>query len=257
MGFKFDINRVKWIKGSYGLPECVYKINVPGVTTIINELIPDPSWDEFVLSVGKEKADIILKGAGNRGSSMHTYIEKFLENYSKSNDVSEALRYTQEESLKLLREQDIPDNKIEEGRNLFYKFYYSDKPQVFAKLIAMELGLYSPSLYYRGKLDILYNSSLYGISITDFKSSNGKVKKGSAKEIKFKLQLGAYVYALEEMYREKKTEVKYASILCIDKQTDILQEIELTGKELIEYKQKFVELAKEWHRIHHQEYLIN
>jgi hypothetical protein len=256
MDFQFDLTNIKWIKGSHGLPEAVYKIKVPSVTTIIGEMIPDPEWDEFVASVGKEKADKIMVSAGNRGSSMHAFIETFISKYSSSKDVSEALRYTQEESPKLLESENIPKEKIEEGRNLFYKFYYSDYSNQYSDVLAMEMGIYSPTLFYRGKLDILYKDKLFGLSLTDFKSSNGKIKKGSTKELKHKYQLGAYANALDEMYKEKGLIINRASILCVDKQSDILQEIELNGVNLTEYKEKFKTLCKEYHIKNKQEYLI-
>jgi len=256
MGFQFDLNNVKWVKGSYGMPECVYKIKVPSVTNVISWGIPDPEWDEFVAKMGQEKADQIMTAAGNRGSAFHTFTENFIDIYSKKRDVSEALKYTQEQSPKILKEELIPDNKIEEGRNLFYKFYYSDYSSKYSDILAMELPIYSPSLFYRGKLDILYNDSLFGLSITDLKSSNGAIKKGSTKELKYKYQLGAYAQCIDEMYKEKGIVTSRASILCVDKQSDILQEIELNGINLTEYKEKFKTLVKEYHIKYGQEYLI-
>ena len=256
MGFQFDLNNVKWIKGSYGLPEAVHKIKIPSVTTVIGEMIPDPDWDAFVAQVGKEKADQILTSAGHRGSAMHLFIENFITKFAESKDVSEALRFTQQESPKALLEDDIPENKINEGREYFYKFYYSDYSNIYTNLLAVEMGIYSPSLFYRGKLDVLYNHKLFGLSLTDFKSSNGKIKKGSAKELKYKYQLGGYANALDEMYKEKGLIINRATILCIDKNSEILQEVECLGKELQEYKQKFRELVIEYHTKMGQTYLL-
>jgi len=255
MIFEFKRENIKWQKGSYGLPECVYKIKVPSVTTIISE-IPDPEWDEFIAKVGKEKAEQIMISAGNRGSSTHCFIENFLYKYAETKDVSEALKYTQEESPKKLREELIPDNKIEEGRNFFYKFYYSDYSNKFLDILAIELGVYSESLFYRGKLDVLYRDKLFGICLTDLKSSNGKIKKNSVKELKYKYQIAAYILAIEEMYKEKQLIVKKGSVLCIDKQSDILQEIILSGNDLIKYKEEWIEMVKDYHIKHNTEYLI-
>jgi hypothetical protein len=256
MGFQFDLNNIKWQKGSHGMPEAVLKIKVPSVTAVIGDMIPDPEWDEFVAKIGKEKADEIMRKAGNRGSAMHTFIENFVTTYSKSKDVSEALRVTQEESPKTLREELIPDDKIEEGRNLFYKFYYSDYANTYSDMLAIELPIYSPSLFYRGKLDILYRDKLFGLSLTDLKSSNGKISKGSTKELKYFYQLGAYANCLDEMYAEKGLVITRASILCVDKQNDVLQEILLSGVNLTEFKEKFKTLIKEYHIKYNQEYLI-
>jgi hypothetical protein len=257
MDFQFDINNIKWIKGSRGLPECVYKIKIPSVSTILSEMIPDPEYDEFVAAVGKERADKIMTSAGNRGSSMHTFIETFIAKYSSSKDVSEALKYTQEESPKLLEIENIPKDKIEEGRSLFYKFYYSDYSNRYLDTLAIELGVYSPSLFYRGKLDILYKDKLFGLSLTDFKSSNGKIKNGSTKELKYRYQLGGYANCIDEMYKEQNVIINRASILCVDKNNDILQEIECVGKELQEYKEKFKVLVIEYHKKNNTEYLLS
>ena len=219
-------------------------------------MIPDPEWDEFIAKVGKAKADQIMISAGNRGSSMHTFIECFISNYSQTKDVSEALNYTQLEGVRLLREENIPENKIDEGRNYFYKFYYSDYPVRYSDMIALEMGIYSPFLYYRGKLDILYKDKIFGLSLTDFKSSNGKIKKGSVKELKYFYQLGAYALALDHMYKSKGITINRASILCVDKQSDELEEIELNGKELQDFKEKWKTLVTEYHVKHGQAYLI-
>jgi hypothetical protein len=256
MDIKFDLNHIKWIKDEHGLPSCVCKIKVPSVTSIINELIPDPEFDEFILKVGKEAADKIMVSAGNRGSATHTFIENFISKYSQCKDVSEALKHTQIQSVKTLKEEGIPDNKIEDGRNYFYKFYYSEYPIHYSDVIAIELGIYSPLLFYRGKLDILYRDKVYGISLTDFKTSSGKIKKNSTKELKYFLQLGGYALAIEHMYAEKKLVMNRASILCIDKNSDILQEVECSGVKLQEYKDQFADLVNQWHEKNGTTYLL-
>jgi hypothetical protein len=58
------------------------------------------------------------------------------------------------------------------------------------------------------------------------------------------------------MYKEKNLSINRASILCIDKKSDILDEIECVGTELKEYKEKFKTFVKEYHVKHGQEYLI-
>jgi hypothetical protein len=253
---EFNKENIRWMIDERGLPACYHKIKVPSVTTVLNNMLPNPDYDKFVLEVGKEKAEEIMQGAGRRGTSLHTFIETFMSTYSKSGDVSEALRVTQEESPKLLLEEKIPESKIEEGRKLFYKFYYSEYPQRYKNIVAIEMGVFSPSLFYRGKLDILYKDPLFGLSITDLKSSNGRIKRGSSKEISYFFQLGGYANAFEEMYKEKNIVINQASILCVDKQTDLLQDISLTGAELAEYKEKFRNLVKEYHRKNGQEYLL-
>jgi len=252
----FNIRDTKWITGWKGLPECYVKIKAPGVTSVIGDMIPDPEMEEWVRKVGQAKVDEILTLAGYRGTAMHMFIEHFITTLSKSKDPSEALRVTQEVSPDLLFKEGVPQNKIDEGRDLFYKFYYSEFASNYTNLVKAELGIYSPTLFYRGLADVVYMDRVFGISVTDFKTSNGFIKKGSVKELKYKYQLGAYSNALDEMYKEKNVSVKKASILCVNTKTENLQEVICQGKELEEYKEKFKTLVKEWHKKHNQEYLI-
>lgn len=256
MDQNFDLTRIKWIKDEYNNPTPYYKIKIPSVSTIINEEIPDPEYEKWVEEMGQEKVDQIMTAAGRRGSSMHIFIENFIIQYSKSKDVSEALRYTQEESPKILESEKIPNDKIEEGRNLFYKFYYSSYSNQYENIYMLEMPIYSPSLFYRGKLDIFYKDKIFGPSIVDLKSSNGKIKKDSIKDIKYKHQLSAYVIALEEMYKNKNLVINRASVLCVDKQSDVLQEIVCENDELKKYKESFETLLKNYHIRNNQQYLI-
>jgi len=55
---------------------------------------------------------------------------------------------------------------------------------------------------------------------------------------------------------EKGIIINCASILCVDKKSDILQEVELNGKKLAEFKKKFRDLVKEYHIKHKQELVL-
>lgn len=252
----FDTSRLKWQKGSHGLPECYYKINIPSVTGIINACVPDPELDAFIQNVGKEKAEQIMTSAGHRGSSMHMFIEQFVSTLDKTKDPSHALEVTQKQSPLLLESEKIPIDKIEEGLKLFYKFYYSPFSNQFTDIIGQEMGIYSPTLFYRGKLDIFYKHRIFEFSVSDFKSMSTPVKKGSAKEYKMKLQLGAYGNALDEMYQSKGLRIKHGSLICVNKKDDIVTEISCSGQELEKMKEEFKTLVITWHRQNNQEYLI-
>ena len=80
----FDINKVKWTTGWKNLPTAYYPIKVPGVTTIINELIPDPEMEEWIRKVGQAKVDEIMTNASYRGTAMHTFIQNFIDTLSKT-----------------------------------------------------------------------------------------------------------------------------------------------------------------------------
>lgn len=246
----------KWTTGWKGLPELWHKLTVPSVTKIINELIPDPEMEDWARKIGEEKAKEIMTKAGYRGTAMHMFIENFVNEYSRSKDASLSLRFTQEKSPGLLIEEKIPQYKIDEGRELFYKFYYSDFSNIYENLIGTEIGIYSQSTYFRGLADVFYNDRIFGPAVTDFKTSNGYIKKGTVKELKYKTQLGGYATALDEMYKAKNLSIKRASILCINTKSDILQEVVCEGKELEKYKLEFKTLVKEWHKKNNQEYQI-
>lgn len=253
-----DKSKIKWTRGWKNLPEAWFQIKTPGVTSIISEMVPDPEYEEWVRKVGQEKVDEIMQNAAFRGTAMHFFfLENFIVTLSKTKDPSEALRVTQSISPDLLFKEGVPENKINEGRDLFYKFYYSEFASNYINLVKAELGIYSPTLFYRGLADVVYMDRVFGISVTDFKTSNGFIKKGSVKELKYKYQLGAYANALDEMYKEKNVRVKKASILCVNTKTENLQEVICQGKELEQFKEEFKTLVKEWHMKHNQEYLIS
>lgn len=256
MAPEFDLRNVKWTTGWKGLPECYVKIKTPGVTSVIGEMLPDPEMEEWVRKVGQEQVDRILTAAGYRGTAMHLFIENFITILSKTKDPSEALRVTQTKTPPELIKEGIPQDKIDIGRELFYKFYYSDWSNAYMGLIAAELPIYSPTLYYRGKLDVFYNDRVFGPSLTDFKTSSDYIKKGSIKELKYKIQLGGYANALDEMYKDKGLKIKRASILCVNTKSEALQEVICEGKELEKYKEEFRNLVREYHIKNNQKYLV-
>lgn len=241
-----------WIKDKRGMPSAFAKIKVPSVTAIIGDSVPDPELEKWMLDVGKEKAEEIMKSASHRGTAMHAFIETFMNVYGKSKDVSEALLHAQRDVPPMLEKEEIPQNKIMEGLSLFYKFYYSGYPAEYSDIIGTEIPLYSKKSVFRGKADIFFKSRSFGHKVTDFKTSNGYISKGSVKEFKYKLQLGAYALALDEMLEEKGILVSTASILCVSTKSESLQEIECSGKELESFKQQFKTLSMEWHRNNNQ-----
>lgn len=177
--------------------------------------------------------------------------------FAKTKDASEALAFTQTTTPAQLIKEGVPQYKIDEGRELFYKFYYSDFSSIYTNPIGIELGIYSASLFYRGLVDIFYSDRVFGPAVTDFKTSNGYIKKDSVKELKYKHQLGGYSLALEEMYKDKGLKIKRSSILCVNTKTEGLQEIICEGKQLEYYKEEFKKIITEWHAKNNQSYLLS
>lgn len=253
---KFDIRKVIWQKGYKDLPQAYYPIKVPGVTSVLAS-IPDPDYDKFIQEVGEEKAKQITQAAMERGVAMHAFIENFIKELAKSKDPSMALQHTLGCSPSVLNEENIPMEKIDKGREMFLNFYYSDHSNAYTNLIGTELSLYSPSLFFRGKADVFYNMNGIGRAITDFKTSSKPIEKGSVKEYKYKLQLGAYALSFEEMLKDQNVVINRASILVVMTKSAILQEIICEGEELGNMKSEFKTLVRDWHIKNNQEFLFN
>lgn len=251
----FDKENIKWVNDHRNLPQAYYKIKIPSVSAVL-DLVPDPDLDAFIAAVGKTKAEQIMTAAGFRGSAMHMFIENYVSTLVKTKEPSEALKFTQEQSPILLAAEGVPVNKIKEGLDFFYKFYYSEFSNQFSEIIGTEMGIYSPTLFYRGKLDMFYKHRVFDYAVADFKSMSTPIKEGSVKHYKMKLQVSAYVLALEEMYRSKGLVIRYGSLICINKTNDILQELSISGTELLKNKEEFKNLVKQWHEKNGSSYLI-
>lgn len=241
-------NSIKWVKGYKGLADAYVKIKVPSISAIVSQ-IPDPELDAWIKEVGQEKADEIGKKAAQRGTAMHAFIENFLGELKISHDPTKALKVTQDKTPKLLKEENIPEYKIDEGRKLFYSYYYSDYCNSSFKVLGLEFPIHSPTYYFRGIIDLLYNQNLHGVSVTDFKTSSSYIKENSTKNKKYKTQLGGYSVGVEDMYKTKGKNlvINYASIISVNTKRESVQLIECQDDELNEYKEYFKTLVKEWH----------
>ena len=255
MDFQFNVKNIKWMKGWMDLPECYYRIKTPSVTGIINDLVPDPGIEQWIKDVGEEKAAAITKAAQHRGTAMHIFIEEFLKELYKTKDASKALRHTQVQAPLLLEKENVPSDKIDKGRDLFYNFYESDYANSFLELVGTELPIYSPFLFFRGKADVVFRRT-GKVASTDFKTASSYIEKGSVKEKKYKIQLGGYSLALDHMYKEKGIITNYASIISMHTKSQRIQVIECEGEDLEEKKREFETLAIEWHKNNNQSFLI-
>lgn len=204
---KFNIKKVKWFKGWKDLPTAYYPLKVPGITTIINDMIPDPDMDKFVQEVGEEKAKQIMEAAAHRGTAMHAFMEHFIKKLAESKDPSLALQFTEKTTVPLLEKEGIPLDKIDKGRDMFHNFYYSDYSNAYINLIGTEMPIYSYKLFFRGLIDVFYNELGIGRVVSDFKSSSKPIDPESIKMKKYKRQVGAYALAVEHMFKDKNVKI--------------------------------------------------
>ena len=169
--------------------------------------------------VGNVEAERIKKEASARGSSMHSYIEKFL--YGKLN---QELLEDKNKSKKMAEE--IIDNGL---KNKLLEIWGS------------EATVYYPGKY-AGTADCIgvYEDKE---SILDFKQSN-KPKKEEYIEDYF-LQIGAYSLAHNTVYNSNITQG--VILLCtVDR---LFQDFKIEGSELINFQNKFLERVEKFYHL--------
>lgn len=251
-----DLRDVTWKKGWKDLPEAHLKLRVPSVTRIIGDLVPDPDLEKWIEEVGEEQAEKITQAAQHRGNALHIFIEEFLKEMKRTKDPTASLLHTQKEGMRILQEMEVPEDKINKGRDMFYDFYESEHARNMSDLVGTEVPLYSPLNFFRGIADVLYKETGYGLVATDLKSASSYIKKGSKKEEKYKLQVGGYALALDDLNRDKGGKVKKSSIVCVNTKSSNVQEIWCEGEKLEEQKEKFKTLCRKWHKNNNQGFLF-
>lgn len=245
---------ITWSKGSTGYPNAFLKLQVPSVSRVLSEMIPDPELEEWIKSVGEEKAKEIMDYSAKRGTALHKYMELFTKKYTLTKNLQSALDYSKIMAEEELRDEHIPISFIRTGENLFNIFLYSDYKSQFENVISTEYKLYSPNYFYRGALDVFYKYQ--GFRVTDYKTASKKIKEYSIKEYKYKCQLGAYANAMDELLINQNIKIDYASLLIFLTNDFNIQEIALEKEELEFYKEEFRQLTINWHINNKQEFLI-
>ena len=196
--------------------------SLPSVTTILSATKSEEdkaailAWKQ---RIGNVEAERIKKEASARGSSMHSYIEKFL--YGKLN---QELLEDNNKSKKMAEE--IIDNGL---KNKLLEIWGS------------EATIYYPGKY-AGTADCIgvYEGKE---SILDFKQSN-KPKKEEYIEDYF-LQIGAYSLAHNTVYNSNITQG--VILLCtVDR---LFQDFKIEGNELINFQNKFLERVEKFYHL--------
>lgn len=242
----YNKNDIKWEIGYMGYPTAYLKIKTPSISTILNDMIDDPEFEEWKLAVG-DKADDILKFCADRGTAMHLYCEKYFTYFSQTQNKLEsyhrAILDTEEELSSTLKEV-----SIRKGREFFNKIYNSPISDKISNVKKCEFKIYSPYILSRGALDILYlhNNNL---CVSDFKNASKPIVEGSIKEYKYKVQLGGYAKMMDDMFVNAKSpqRIDYCSIICANSLSCEIQEVSLFGDELSKFKEIFSNYVKEWH----------
>ena len=194
--------------------------NLPSVTTILKATQSEEdkagiaAWKE---RVGHKEAERIKNEAASRGTSMHNYLEAFLQN--KFN-----LELIEEDNKAKKMAEEIIDNGIK--KNL-------------SEVWGVEATLYYPGKF-AGTADCLgiYNNRE---SVLDFKQKNKAAKEEYIED--YFLQLGAYSLAHNTVYNSRITQ----GVILLCTVDYLFQEFVIEGNKLIEFQNKFLERVEQFY----------
>ena len=216
---------MKWNK-LYKYPPCTrsttdgirtYEIGeerLPSVTTILDATKSEESkrkLAEWALLKGKTEATRIKNQAAERGTAMHTYLEKYVGNTGHL-DLTDTGRVA----------KPMAETVIKEGLN-----------GKLSEIWGTEITLYYPGLY-AGVTDVVgvYD---YEDSIIDFKQSNRPKRKEWVED--YFIQIGAYAMAHNYVHRTQITQ----GVILMCTPDCFFQKFIVKGKEFIKYQHKFLE----------------
>ena len=194
--------------------------NLPSVTTILKATQSEEdkagiaAWKE---RVGHLEAERIKNEASSRGTSMHSFLERFLQN--KLN-----LELIEEDNKAKKMAEEIIDNGLK--KNL-------------SEVWGAEATLYYPGKY-AGTADCvgIYNKRE---SILDFKQKNKAAREEYIEE--YFLQLGAYTLAHNTVYNSRITQ----GVILLCTVDYLFQEFIIEGNQLIEFQNKFLERVEQFY----------
>ena len=202
----------------------MYAVNqekLPSVTSILQATQSEEkkaSLANWKARVGLAEANRIKNDASNRGTSMHTFLEKYLLGQL---------------NLELLEEQ---ENKSKKMANEIIEQGIKNK---LSEIWGTEATLYYPGKY-AGTADCIgiYEGKE---TIIDFKQSNKPKKEKYIQD--YFLQLGAYSLAHNTVYNSRITQA--VVLLCtVDK---LFQDFKIEGDELINFEKKFLEKVEQFY----------
>ena len=216
---------MKWNK-LYKYPPCtrsttdgirIYEIGqekLPSVTTILDATKDEKSKKklaQWALMKGKTEATRIKNLAAERGTAMHTYLEKYVGNTGHL-DLTDTGRVA----------KPMAETVIKEGLN-----------GKLSEIWGTEITLYYPGLY-AGVTDVVgvYD---YEDSIIDFKQSNRPKRKEWVED--YFIQIGAYAMAHNYVHRTQITQ----GVILMCTPDCFFQKFIVKGKEFIKYQHKFME----------------
>jgi hypothetical protein len=212
----------------------------PSVTSVLS-LKSSSYLADLEEKIGKEELQAISSKAALRGTAMHKFLENYMVCLKHKGDADSCLLYTQRKSTDALL-HDMDKERVDSGRSLFYNIYHSGIFDNIEKVIFTEKFLYSEKHKFAGATDFGFIDKQKYIVITDFKSASSPRPEDVVN--KYKCQAAAYSIAFEEMHKKP---VQRGEIWI--SHPDGLQIEEVSGKEMEEKKEEFIDLCNTYHQM--------
>ena len=202
----------------------MYAVNqekLPSVTSILQATQSEEkkaSLANWKARVGVTEANRIKNDASNRGTSMHSFLEKYLLGQL---------------NLELLHEEDNQSKKMAE------EIIEQGIKNKLSEIWGTEATLYYPGKY-AGTCDAcgIYEGQE---TIIDFKQSNKPKKEEWIED--YYLQLGAYSLAHNVVYNSRITQ----GIVLLCTVDNLFQDFKIQGTKLEEYQNKFLEKVEQFY----------
>ena len=210
----------------------------PSVTSVLS-LKSSSYLVDLQEKIGKEDLQKISERAALRGTAMHKFLENYLVCMKHKGDSEACLLYTQRKSTDSLL-YEMEKERVDVGRSLFYNVYHSGVLDKIQKVVFTEKFLYSEKNLFVGATDFGFLDKQKRMVLIDFKSASSPRSNDVVE--KYKCQISAYAIAFEEMYGKP---VHRGEIWV--SHPDGLQVEEISGTEMEEKKEEFLELCKQYH----------
>jgi hypothetical protein len=219
---------------------------LPSVTTVL-KLVKNQKYEKLRENFGEERWEKILYEAAERGTVMHRMLELFLLEWAKEKNVDRSLKKAQIFAIEESRRDDGKYTKfVNKGRDLFWNFYHTNFWEEISEVVDNEAFLYTTFRGgWAGACDFVYRNLKNELIVEDFKSSTSPKEEEDI--LSYKLQIAAYMFMCAEKYKEVP---KVGRIRIANEQTSDLQTFTVHDYELKEYLGQFIDLAKEFRRIH-------
>ena len=194
----------------------VLGLRLPSVTTILAKTKDQTYLTKWKNKVGHEEADRIKNYSGKRGTSMHKFIEKYIQESGY------------EDLTPIGKEAKPMAEKIIESGLKPISYYYGS-----------EVTLYYPGLY-AGSTDLVCEHEGKDTNI-DFKQANRPKKEEWIED--YYLQIAAYAMAHDYVHNSNIQQ----GIIMVCTPDLYYQEFKFEGNEMRQYRHKFLERLSQYH----------